>query len=425
MSDTVIKVENLYKEYRLGVVNHGTLRHDLASWWAKTTGKEDPNSLIGKAKNKDQEELKSHFLALNDVSFEVKAGEVLGIIGRNGAGKSTLLKLLSRVTTPSAGSIKIKGKMASLLEVGTGFHPEMTGRENVYMNGAILGMRRWEIARKMEEIVAFAELEKFIDTPVKRYSSGMYVRLAFAVAAHLDADILLMDEVLAVGDATFQKKCLGKMDDVAKNHGRTVLFVSHNMGAVSALCKKGLVLNKGQVTYSGEIAGAVKAYTTDPSQKEQIEWKGLAGDENVKVYHTWLKCLNDQGAFHTASDIEVGIDVEVLRPLEGLILGFTLFSEFGYELAYVLFDDEDPGAVTTVAPGRMTKKFIIPKNTLAHGEYEIEFDVGLHMHKRIVQEEGKLRFSLVNVSGLGRKYPVQNVRGRSGLFRPKWSVTEL
>lgn len=267
MSDTVIKVENLFKEYRLGTIGHGTLRHDLASWWANVRGKDDPNSLITarldttrsssdssqknrietKARHsasgkKDQEELKQHFLALNDVSFDVKAGEVLGIIGRNGAGKSTLLKILSRVTAPSAGTIKIKGRMASLLEVGTGFHPELTGRENTYMNGAILGMRRHEIAKKMDEIVAFAELEKFIDTPVKRYSSGMYVRLAFAIAAHLDAEILVMDEVLAVGDATFQKKCLGKMDDVAKNQGRTVLFVSHNMGAVEQLCKSAILL---------------------------------------------------------------------------------------------------------------------------------------------------------------------------------------
>ncbi|GBR74269.1 lipopolysaccharide transport system ATP-binding protein [Candidatus Termititenax aidoneus] len=267
MSDVVLKVENLYKEYRLGVISHGTLFRDLQSWWARARGQEDPNSLVNSVversrndRSGNEQELKQHFLALNDVSFEVKQGDILGVIGKNGAGKSTLLKVLSRITAPTAGTVKIKGRIASLLEVGTGFHPELTGRENVYMNGAILGMRRWEIGRKMDEIIAFAGLEKFIDTPVKRYSSGMYVRLAFAVAAHLDAEILLMDEVLAVGDAEFQKKALGKMGDVAKS-GRTVLFVSHNMGAVKELCACGLVLRNGEICkYSNNINEIVSLY---------------------------------------------------------------------------------------------------------------------------------------------------------------------
>jgi lipopolysaccharide transport system ATP-binding protein len=211
MSNTVIRVENLSKEYRLGTLNHGTLYRDLQSWWARKRGRDDPNSMIGASNHSQSDNENASFWALKDVSFEVEKGEVVGIIGRNGAGKSTLLKILSRVTAPTTGEVKIKGRIASLLEVGTGFHPELTGRENIYLNGSILGMKKREIDAKFDEIVKFAEIEKFLDTPVKRYSSGMYVRLAFAVAAHLEPEILLVDEVLAVGDAAFQKKCLGKM----------------------------------------------------------------------------------------------------------------------------------------------------------------------------------------------------------------------
>src|SRR5512134_174745 len=239
---TVISVENLSKVYHLGQIGTGTFTNDLKVWWARVRDKPNPLLKIGQQDhgNRAGEEL----WALRDVSFTVQQGEVLGIIGRNGAGKSTLLKILSRVTAPTSGRIKVKGRIASLLEVGTGFHPELTGRENVYLNGAILGMSKQEVTRKFDEIVNFAEIEKFIDTPVKRYSSGMYVRLAFAVAAHLEPEILIVDEVLAVGDAQFQKKCLGKMGEVAKG-GRTVLFVSHNMAAVSALCNKGILLEDG------------------------------------------------------------------------------------------------------------------------------------------------------------------------------------
>lgn len=265
MSDVVIRVENLYKEYRLGTISHGTLYRDLQSWWARLRGKEDPNSIIVSPQSftphasRFTSSENPHMLALNDVSFEVRRGEVLGIIGRNGSGKSTLLKILSEVTSPTKGQVKIKGRVASLLDVGTGFHPELTGRENIYLNGAILGMFKQEIANKFDEIVAFAEIEKFIDTPVKRYSSGMYVRLAFSVAAHLEPEILIVDEVLAVGDAQFQKKCLGKMGDVAKG-GRTVLFVSHNMAAVLSLCGKGILLDNGRIVKTAEAKLVVEYY---------------------------------------------------------------------------------------------------------------------------------------------------------------------
>nr|WP_318680464.1 ABC transporter ATP-binding protein [uncultured Treponema sp.] len=242
MSDVVIRAENLSKYYNLGVINNGTLFRDIQTWWALKRGKEDPHSQIGSHK---YDTTKEGFWALKDLNFEIKQGDRVGIIGKNGAGKSTLLKILSRITAPTEGKVKIKGRVASLLEVGTGFHAELTGRENIYLNGAILGMKRKEVDRKLDEIIAFSEIENHIDTPVKRYSSGMYVRLAFAVAAHLDSEILIADEVLAVGDAAFQKKALGKMNDLSSGQGRTVLFVSHNMSQVKKLCNKGIILDHG------------------------------------------------------------------------------------------------------------------------------------------------------------------------------------
>jgi len=260
MSNTVISVENVSKRYQLGTIGTGTFYGDLKRWWAKQRGKPDPYQKIGEADhgNRQGETL----WALKDINFQVQQGEALGIIGRNGAGKSTLLKILARVTAPTNGEVKVKGRIASLLEVGTGFHPELTGRENIYLNGAILGMNRSEIRRKLDEIVDFSGIEQFIDTPVKRYSSGMYVRLAFAVAAHLDPEILVVDEVLAVGDAAFQKKCLGKMDDVARG-GRTVLFVSHNMGSIQALTKRCILLNSGRCVLDAAPEDAISQYLKD------------------------------------------------------------------------------------------------------------------------------------------------------------------
>lgn len=293
MSDTVIRVENLYKEYRLGVLGHGTLTRDLQSWWARVRGKEDPNAKIGQ----DYKNNGRRFLALEDVSLEVKQGEVLGIIGRNGAGKSTLLKILSRVTAPTKGLVKIKGRIASLLEVGTGFHPELTGRENIYLNGAILGMTKKEIDKKFDEIVDFAEIEKFIDTPVKRYSSGMYVRLAFAVAAHLEPEILLVDEVLAVGDASFQKKCLGKMGEVAQG-GRTVLFVSHNMGAVQKLCRRCILLDQGNLILNDNADQVISSYLKQKTCELSYMYKAtkpIEQKEGQKAFLIEAEILNSKG----------------------------------------------------------------------------------------------------------------------------------
>ena len=257
MEEVAIKIDHISKEYRLGAIGGGTLRGDLQSWWARIRGREDPNSIIGSNTNV---KIGERFKALDDVSFDVKKGEAIGIIGHNGAGKSTLLKLLSRVTAPTNGTISYNGRIASMLEVGTGFHPELTGRENVYMNGAILGMTKDEISKKFDQIVEFAEMEKFIDTPVKRYSSGMYVKLAFSVAAHLDSEIMVMDEVLAVGDMKFQKKCLRRMSDAANKEGRTVLYVSHNMHTIRQLCERCIVLEKGKVIFNGEVEKGISLY---------------------------------------------------------------------------------------------------------------------------------------------------------------------
>ena len=258
-----LKAENISKQYRLGQVGTGTISHDLNRFWHRVRGKEDPYLKIGESNDRTKKGESEYVWSLRDINFEIEQGDAVGIIGRNGAGKSTLLKLLSKVTKPTTGRILTNGRIASLLEVGTGFHPEMSGRENIYLNGAILGMTRKEIARKFDEIVDFSGVERYIDTPVKRYSSGMYVRLAFAVAAHFESEILIVDEVLAVGDAEFQKKCLGKMGDVSKGEGRTVLFVSHNMTAVRTLCQKGIILSNGLQVFKGSVNDALNYYNAE------------------------------------------------------------------------------------------------------------------------------------------------------------------
>jgi len=266
----ILTASNISKQYRLGLVGTGTLNHDLKRWWFRIRGKEDPFLKVGAVNDRSAKATENYVWALKNINFEVEKGEVLGIIGKNGAGKSTLLKILSRVTTPSTGEIKTKGRIASLLEVGTGFHPELTGRENIFLNGAILGMTKAEISSKLEEIISFSGCEMFIDTPVKRYSSGMRVRLAFAVAAHLEPDILVIDEVLAVGDAEFQKKAIGKMQDISKTDGRTVLFVSHNMAAVKSLCTRAFVIDNGSITFKGNTDDAVDYYLINNRNEEHV-----------------------------------------------------------------------------------------------------------------------------------------------------------
>lgn len=308
MAATVICVENLSKQYRLGEIGTGALSHDLKRWWYQLRGKPDPFAKIGEVNDRSTKGSSDYVWALQDINFEVKQGEVLGIIGKNGAGKSTLLKILSKTTTPTTGSVKIKGRIASLLEVGTGFHPELSGRENIFLNGAILGMTKREIKTKFDEIVDFSGVERYIDTPVKRYSSGMYVRLAFAVAAHLDPEILIVDEVLAVGDAEFQKKCLGKMKDVSVSEGRTVLFVSHNIGAINQLCTSALLLDNGVISLFGATERVIANYL----QSGEKKWGGKIEKKINEIdYVGFLKIMNsssngeEQNEFYSNEKVSI------------------------------------------------------------------------------------------------------------------------
>jgi len=378
MSKTVISVENLSKSYRLGQIGTGTLTNDLKVWAAKIRGKPNPMLKIGQTDhgNLDGETL----WALNDITFQVEQGEVLGVIGRNGAGKSTLLKILSRVTAPTNGCVKVKGRIASLLEVGTGFHPDLTGRENIYLNGAILGMSKEEVKRKFDEIVAFAETEQFIDTPVKRYSSGMYVRLAFAVAAHLEAEILLVDEVLAVGDAEFQKKCLGKMGDVATQEGRTVLFVSHNMAAVERLCPKCEYLKNGKIEFLGDTNKGIELYI---GEAPLMNDKKIVNDYRLKSSN--LSLINDikffsieniqKNKFKIEEDIIIELELSNIlsidqKPIVGIGVSnwrdvriFTLMSYNGR--------NESDWIKCNIIRCR------IPNNNLMPGNYSLKISVNL------------------------------------------------
>ena len=315
---TAIEFENISKQYRLGLVSTGTLSHDLNRFWqTKVLRREDPYLKVGETNDRTHKGSSEYVWALKDINFKVEQGDVVGIIGRNGAGKSTLLKLLSRVTAPTTGTIRAKGRIASLLEVGTGFHPEMTGRENIYMNGAIMGMTRAEITRKLDEIVDFSGCERYLDTPVKRYSSGMTVRLGFAIAAHLEPEILVVDEVLAVGDAEFQKKAIGKMQDVSRGEGRTVLFVSHNMGAVKNLCKRGIVLNQGQVAFDGKVDEAIFQYQNKDSilfQKECIltpEMHLFKDSFSQELEITKVSLLNPTNIIASNEPIQIKLSIKI------------------------------------------------------------------------------------------------------------------
>lgn len=333
MSDIVIKAEQLSKMYKLGVINNETLFRDIQSWFALKRGKEDPHSRIGDNRCSESD---SEFWALKDLTFDIKKGDRVGIIGRNGAGKSTLLKILSRITTPTEGYVKIRGRVSSLLEVGTGFHAELTGRENIYLNGAILGMKKKEIDLKLDEIIYFSEIEKHIDTPVKRYSSGMYVRLAFAVAAHLDSDILIADEVLAVGDASFQKKAIGKMSDISTGQGRTVLFVSHNMAAIKSLCNKGIILEKGELQFqSNSIDDAIGAYINGTASfTDKITAHVLRKDMNINIHSIKINGSENRMVNYNHNDV-LTIDMEgSTAKKQRICIELRIKNELGSYLAY-------------------------------------------------------------------------------------------
>lgn len=413
MSLPAIEVTNLSKEYRLGVLGARSVREEASRLWARLRGHLPEQSVPGPHARRSG----NRYLALDDVSFTVREGEVLGLVGKNGAGKSTLLKVLSRVTLPTSGEAVLRGKVASLLEVGTGFHPELTGRENIFLSGAVLGMRKMEISQRFDEIVAFAEIDNFIDTPVKRYSSGMYVRLAFAVAAHLDSDILLIDEVLAVGDAAFQKRCLGKMGE-ASNQGRTVVFVSHSISAISSLCSSGLYMEGGKLHSSRNLAECIALYSSELRRADLQEWEGNLGDDHVRLRSARLTGLSGGGNVCFRGDqfrMEVGY--EVLKSSSLLLIGFELFSRSGnFLLATRLTDESKDMAAAAISPGSHLAVVEFDSGILADGEYAIKLDFGLHNIHRIIQDEPVLTFSIVHRS----KNTGHDSSFRRDIVQPSW-----
>ena len=382
MSKLAIKAENISKQYRLGEVGTGTLSHDLNRFWHKIRGKEDPYLQIGQANDRSQKADSNYVWSLKDINFEIEQGDAVGIIGRNGAGKSTLLKLLSKVTKPTTGKFHVNGRIASLLEVGTGFNPEMTGRENIYMNGAILGMRRHEITRKFDEIVAFSGVEAYIDTPVKRYSSGMYVRLAFAVAAHLESEILIVDEVLAVGDAEFQKKCLGKMGDVSKGEGRTVLFVSHNMAAVKSLCNKGIFLENGNIYSDNNIDIILSDYLKKETTIQNYiidfsKYKNNSFFFNPIGFGVVTEKLERVDSFiSNDQQIYIHIKFNLSKIVENFNFGIAVF-DFSENLLFYSFNTDNLDLIK-LKIGFNEFKIKIPKNILNEGEYYIHLISSIH-----------------------------------------------
>jgi len=396
---TAIKIENVSKQYRLGIISTGTLSHDLNRWWTtKILRKEDPYLKIGSVNDRSQKADSEYVWALKDINMEIEQGDVVGIIGKNGAGKSTLLKLLSRVTKPTTGSIKYKGRIASLLEVGTGFHPEMTGRENIYMNGAIMGMTTPEITRKFDEIVDFSGCERYIDTPVKRYSSGMKVRLGFAIAAHLEPEILVVDEVLAVGDAEFQKKAIGKMQDVSKGGGRTVLFVSHNMAAVKSLCKNGVILQNGMLVDSGDVDTIVSRY--------------LKGDGNIENHKIWsvpevkkegfelleIGVRKVGGDYSDVMRVDHNVELLVRYRLTQAYKNFHLTFHFKNEQGYKIFSTSGAGRCVPFEhkEGEYLQVCTIPANYLNWGSYMVDMFLVRDKSRAFYVDNDAVSFTLSN-----------------------------
>lgn len=378
MSDIAIKAEHLSKYYKLGVINNGTLFRDIQTWFALRQGKPDPHSKIGEHKYDGND---NGFWALKDLNFEIKQGDRVGIIGKNGAGKSTLLKILSRITAPTEGNVKIRGRVASLLEVGTGFHGELTGRENIYLNGAILGMKKKEVDRKIDEIIDFSGIEKHIDTPVKRYSSGMYVRLAFAVAAHLDSEILIADEVLAVGDAEFQKKALGKMNALSAGQGRTVLFVSHNMAAVKSLCNKGIILYQGRLKFTSDnIDEAIGKYQDLAITKvsEEYIWQNVNKLESEFITINNIKIISRPDSNNIEKALIQGnsyflkfnIFIDKKNPL--LTLYYIIYTELGVKVMESAFSDSGKEVSEALNEGYNIVIAELPTKELMPGKYRIE-----------------------------------------------------
>jgi lipopolysaccharide transport system ATP-binding protein len=418
MSEVVISAENIGKKYRISHrtnEKYHTFREEITKR-VKSLGKFNKGE-----NNKNTEE---DFWALSDISFEIKKGDVCGIIGRNGAGKSTLLKIISRIVEPTKGRLEIEGRVASLLEVGTGFHQELTGRENIFLNGSILGMSSLEIKKKFDAIVDFSGVSQFLDTPVKRYSSGMYVRLAFAVAANLEPEILVVDEVLAVGDSEFQQKCLGKMNEISKEEGRTILFVSHNIGAVQSLCSTGMLLNKGKLEFYGSINDAINKYNSGLEQLNK--WSGINGDPAILTLNsTYIRTFYDDSIFYSQDVLELGIHFCAHIDFKDLVIGFNIFSSIGSPLVRVLYNDYNNQVV--LEKGNYHVKFHIPANTLAPGNYRLSFDFAIPHVKKLNSNESDLIFEVNgNLDGSGNRYFVQGNSEYNSLIRPNWfhSITK-
>lgn len=398
MTDIVIQAEHIAKRYKLGVINNGTLFRDIQTWLALKRGKRDPHAKIESDKYIDSRE---DFWALKDISFTIHRGDRIGIIGKNGAGKSTLLKLLSRITAPTEGEIRIKGKISSLLEVGTGFHNELTGRENIYLNGAILGMKKREVDKKIDEIINFSEIEHHIDTPVKRYSSGMYVRLAFAVAAHLDSEILIADEVLAVGDAEFQKKALGKMNELSTGEGKTVLFVSHQMNAVKALCNKGIILERGCIRKEfNNINDAVNFYlfeSTNSISKNILVWENTDNIGNRYFYPTKMELLVKESSITAESALTFTLSFKIDEPTANLSFEVYIYT---VDSNVLVFSMSPYYSIPDYKPqkGENTVSCTLPCSFFNDRQYRLELQAGLFCQEWIINPEKNSPNLFFNIS---------------------------
>ena len=420
MGDIAIKVENLSKAYQLGEFSTGTLSSDIQRKWALLRGKEDPFLKIGETNDRAIKGTSDIVWSLKDINFEINKGDAIGIIGRNGAGKSTLLKLLSRVTSPTTGSIKVNGRIASLLEVGTGFHPELTGRENIYLNGAILGMRKAEIKKQFDAIVDFSGVDRYIDTPVKRYSSGMYVRLAFAVAAHLESEILIVDEVLAVGDAEFQKKCLGKMNDVSKGEGRTVLFVSHNLGTVAQLCTNTILLHQGNIVKYDQTNKVIDYYLKNAKESHD-GYTAVSKEKDMHIVEVFTQNEKREktSSFTHVQKVEIVIKVHINRWIKDADLRLVVKDLHGKAIftSDIALNKgvEDTGMIKAVAeiPAHFLRpgSFALTIATLVHNQFVI------HLLDDIV---------MMDIADGGSKYAASEGMDYGYIFYdPKWSVYNI
>jgi len=404
-----VSISHLSKTYRMqagGAPAERTLKSALLAPFRRATGGQPASRA-------------STFHALDDITFDIQDGEAFGLIGHNGAGKTTLLKILSRITAPSSGQIAVRGRVGSLLEVGTGFHPELSGRENIHLAGAIQGMTPAQMRRHFDEIVDFSEVEDFLHLPVKHYSSGMYMKLAFSVAAHMEPDILLVDEALAVGDVRFQRKCLARMHELV-DRSSVVVLVSHNHESISNFCHRAAWLDHGRLTMIGDAGDVVARYLDAMrSVKPTIRWDGNAGDDTLRLRATYVRHPDD-GPLDTSGELIIGFNAEILQPLTNLVAAIEIRSERGTVLAYSAYDDALPPPANEVPAGMFAREVRIPAHTFANGVYEVTFDFGIHNERRIIDGPGTLMFELKGTRAYGRRFPA----GRSGIFRPAWPWQE-